>query len=47
MIMEIVKTEKNGHLAYKVNEYVFVLLLFTSMNLYSAQYLGIHSLTSN
>lgn len=35
IIMEVAATDKRGHLRFKVNQYVFLMLLYTLTNLFS------------
>jgi hypothetical protein len=38
--MEVANTDKRGHLRFKVNQYVFLMLLYTLSNLFSTQYMA-------
>jgi hypothetical protein len=41
LVEDIAKTDKKGYLYFNVIKYVFLLILYTSLNLYTTQYLGI------
>ena len=38
--MEVGNTDKRGLLKFKLNQYVFLLLLFTMTNLFATQYMA-------
>lgn len=45
LAIELASTDKRGHLRYKLNQFVFLLLLKDLMNIYSSLLAGINVLT--